>query len=412
MEDSVPLLIVILIVLILFSAFFSSTETAYSAANRLRLKNLYENGNKKAGRALRLIDNFDQLLSSILIGNNIVNILATAIATMLFVSYLGNIGVTVATVVMTIVILIFGEISPKMIAKEMPEKFALGESAFISFFMVLFKPINFIFSMWKKLLAKIFRIEKMDTISEEELITYVEEAKDDGSINENEEGLIKQVLEFDEMTVGEIITPRVDVVAIPIDEDEEEIDKIYYDSGFSRLPVYEESIDNITGILLLKDYFYSKNSTHKKVKDLIRPTVYVTKTMKLTELLALLQNNHTYLAVVVDEFGGTVGIVTIEDIIEELIGEIWDEHDTIINDIEKAGVNKYKVMGGTDIEDMFEEIGVECPEDITSETVNGWILENLERLPEKGEHLNFEKYDIIVGKVDKNRIEYVIVNVK
>ncbi len=271
---------------------------------------------------------------------------------------------------------------------------------------------NIITSLGKKLYNKLTKSGKNDSAGDEEFITYVEEAKDIGSINENEEDMIKQVLEFDEMTVAEILTPRVEIIGISNDETDEEIEKIFYESGFSRLPVYEDTIDNIMGVLLLKDYFYSKNTTHKKVKDMIRPTAYITKTMKLAELLALLQRNQCHLAVVVDEFGGTVGIVTIEDIIEELIGEIWDEHDIVIKNIEKAGVNKYKVMGGTDIEDLFVEIGMECPEDITSTTVNGWILETLDRLPEKGEHLNFDRYDIIVGKVDKNRIEYVLVNKK
>jgi len=283
---------------------------------------------------------------------------------------------------------------------------------FVKFFVVLFKPLNFFFSMWKTLLAKIFKIKPTESISEEELITYVEEAKDVGGINENEESLIKQALEFDEVTTSDIITPRVDVAAISIDETDENIDKVYYESGFSRLPVYEDSIDNIVGVLLLKDYFYSKNRTHKKLKDLIRPTIYVTKTIKVSELLTLLQENHSYLAVVVDEFGGTVGIVTIEDIIEELIGDIWDEHDIIVKNIEKIGTNKYKVMGGTDVDDMFEEIGMDVPEDISSTTVNGWVLETMDRLPDRGEELDFGTYSINIGKVDKNRIEYVLVNVK
>lgn len=412
MDDNVPLLIGVLVILVLFSAFFSSTETAFSAANRLKLKNLNYKGNKRAGRTIKLIDNFDQLLSSILIGNNLVNILATSIATMLFVEYFGSTGVTIATVVMTIVVLTFGEISPKTLAKEIPERFAMATAPFINFFVVLFKPLNFFFAIWKKLLAKIFKISSTESISEEELLTYVEEAKDVGGINENEESLIKQALEFDEVTTADIITPRVDLAAISIDETNENIDKVYYDSGFSRLPVYEESIDNIVGVLLLKDYFYSKNMTHKKLKDLIRPTVFVTKTIKVSDLLTLLQKNHSYLAVVVDEFGGTLGIVTIEDIIEELIGDIWDEHDIIVKDIEKMELNKYKVMGGTDVEDMFEEIGIQIPEDITSTTVNGWVLESMDRLPDKGEELDFGTYSVSIGKVDKNRIEYVILTVK
>lgn len=321
-------LIVTIIIMIILSAYFSATETAFSSLNRIRIKNLAESGNRRAKLAYRLAGNYDELISSVLVGNNIVNITASSVATVLFIQMLGgSAGPTASTVAMTIIILIFGEVTPKSIAKESPEAFAMFSAPIINVLIYVFKPINFLLVGIKKLVSRFIKVSDDRTISESELLTIVEEAEQEGGINANESTLIHNVIEFDDLEAIDIFTPRVDVEAIPADSDVEDIAQLFIQTGFSRLPVYEESIDNIIGLINEKDFHNYVVRGGAALESIVKPVEFIPPSMKISVLLKLLQKNKSHLAVIVDEFGGTEGIVTLEDIIEELVGEIWDEHE-------------------------------------------------------------------------------------
>ena len=403
-EQSISLIIII--GCIIMSAYFSATETAFSSLNRIRIKNMAEKGNKRAGLVLKLSENYDGLLSTILIGNNIVNIASASLATVIFVKLLGDeAGASISTVVTTIVVLIFGEVSPKSIAKESPEQFAMFSAPFLNAFMVLLTPANYLFKQWKKLLSVLIRTSGDSGITEEELLAIVEEAKQDGGIDEQEGSLIKSAIEFTELEAMDIATPRVDVTGIPVDADKEEIAAVFGETGYSRLPVYKDKIDDIIGIIYQK-YFY--NQVYRGVcgvEAIVRPALYVAKSKKINVLLKELQKNKMHIAVVIDEFGGTMGIVTLEDILEELVGEIWDEHDVVVQEIEKISDQEYLVLGNTSVEKLFEELGGE--EEFESFTVSGWVMELAERIPEEGDVLYYENMTITVMKMKDRRVEQV-----
>lgn len=371
-EQSISLIIII--GCIIMSAYFSATETAFSSLNRIRIKNMAEKGNKRAGLVLKLSENYDGLLSTILIGNNIVNIASASLATVIFVKLLGDeAGASISTVVTTIVVLIFGEVSPKSIAKESPEQFAMFSAPFLNAFMVLLTPANYLFKQWKKLLSVLIRTSGDSGITEEELLAIVEEAKQDGGIDEQEGSLIKSAIEFTELEAMDIATPRVDVTGIPVDADKEEIAAVFGETGYSRLPVYKDKIDDIIGIIYQKDFYNQVYRGVCSVEAIVRPALYVAKSKKINVLLKELQKNKMHIAVVIDEFGGTMGIVTLEDILEELVGEIWDEHDVVVQEIEKISDQEYLVLGNTSVEKLFEELGGE--EEFESFTVSGWVME-------------------------------------
>ena len=377
-EQSISLIIII--GCIIMSAYFSATETAFSSLNRIRIKNMAEKGNKRAGLVLKLSENYDGLLSTILIGNNIVNIASASLATVIFVKLLGDeAGASISTVVTTIVVLIFGEVSPKSIAKESPEQFAMFSAPFLNAFMVLLTPANYLFKQWKKLLSVLIRTSGDSGITEEELLAIVEEAKQDGGIDEQEGSLIKSAIEFTELEAMDIATPRVDVTGIPVDADKEEIAAVFGETGYSRLPVYKDKIDDIIGIIYQKDFYNQVYRGVCGVEAIVRPALYVAKSKKINVLLKELQKNKMHIAVVIDEFGGTMGIVTLEDILEELVGEIWDEHDVVVQEIEKISDQEYLVLGNTSVEKLFEELGGE--EEFESFTVSGWVMELAERIP-------------------------------
>ena len=336
--------IIFLVILIMFSAFFSATETAFSSINKIRMKNMANNGDKKAAAVLELNEKYDKLISTILIGNNIVNITASSVATVLFLAYFPKNGATISTVITTIVVLIFGEITPKSIAKDFPEKFAMTVVPFVKVLCIILSPINFVFSAWKSLVSKVFVSDENRGLTEEELLTMVEEAQDDGGINDEEGELIRNAIEFNDIQVSDVHTPRVDVVAVDENDSREEIDRVFCESNFTRLPVYKDTIDNIIGVINQKD-FYNSNKFKGNIKDIMSKPLYVIPNMKISELLQKLQTNKTHIAVITDEYGGTVGIVTLEDILEELVGEIWDEHDEIVEDFTKTGENEYRVLG-------------------------------------------------------------------
>lgn len=403
-EQSISLIIII--GCIIMSAYFSATETAFSSLNRIRIKNMAEKGNKRAGLVLKLSENYDGLLSTILIGNNIVNIASASLATVIFVKLLGDeAGASISTVVTTIVVLIFGEVSPKSIAKESPEQFAMFSAPFLNAFMVLLTPANYLFKQWKKLLSLLIRTSGDSGITEEELLAIVEEAKQDGGIDEQEGSLIKSAIEFTELEAMDIATPRVDVTGIPVDADREEIAAVFGETGYSRLPVYKDKIDDIIGIIYQKDFYNQVYRGVCGVEAIVRPALYVAKSKKINVLLKELQKNKMHIAVVIDEFGGTMGIVTLEDILEELVGEIWDEHDVVVQEIEKISDQEYLVLGNTSVEKLFEELGGE--EEFESFTVSGWVMELAERIPEEGDVLYYENMTITVMKMKDRRVEQV-----
>ena len=405
--------VLIIIFCVLFSGYFSATETAFSSLNRIRVKNLAEKGDKKAKLVLDLLENFDSLLSTILIGNNIVNIACASVATLLFVKLLGEEqGPSVATIVITIVVLIFGEVTPKSIAKENPEKFAMFAAPFLNMLMIILTPFNFLFIQWKKLISKIFHTENDYSITEEELLTIVEEAEQEGRIDEQESSLIRSAIEFSEQEAIDILTPRIDIVGVSHDATKEEIAQVFEETNYSRLPVYKESIDHIIGILYQKD-FYNLDDEETSFEHIIRPAMFITESKKIGELLQELQQKKSHIAIVLDEYGGTTGIVTLEDILEELVGEIWDEHDEVINEIEKISDTEYIVHGSTNLEDLFEvlDMGMKINEEVEEMevvTVSGWVMEEvLERIPSKGDVGTWQNLKVTVLEMDENRVEKI-----
>jgi len=395
-------MMIVLICFILLSAYFSSTETAFSSLNRIRIKNLAGNGNKKAQLVQNMSEDYDKILSTILIGNNIVNIASASMATVLFVKYFGNAGVTLSTIVMTVLVLIFGEISPKSLAKEAPEKFAMFSAPFLSFFIIIMAPLNFIFACWKKLLSKVFKISADKSITEEELITIVEEAQQEGGIDSQEGELIRSAIEFNDLEATDVLTPRVDLIAVSDCEDKEIIAQIFLESGYSRLPVFHGTIDNIIGIINQKDFHNYIYRTNNTLECIIKPVVFITHSIKISRLLKLLQQQKAHIAVVVDEYGGTLGIVTLEDVIEELVGEIWDEHDQVVSEFVKISDKEYKVAGSANLDKMFKLFHLNMEMDIA--TVSGWVVRELGRIPEVGDTFSFEYLNVRVLAMDSRRV--------
>ena len=398
--------IISIVVLVIFSAYFSATETAFTSVNRIRIKNLANDGDKKAREVLDLTEKFDSMLSTILVGNNIVNIAMSAIATVLFMELYPVYGATIATAVITVLVLIFGEISPKSLAKENPEKFAMFSTPFLKFFMVLLAPVNWIFGCWKKLLAKLFNADGVNPITEDELLTIVEEAETEGSIDTDQSELIQNAIEFNDLEAWDVLTPRVDIKAIEIDETQDEIAELFLSTGFSRLPVYEDDLDNIVGVLNQKDFHNYIRGTDTPVSEYVKPVIFVAGSMKIAQLLKRLQTVKTHIAIIVDEYGGTSGLVTMEDIIEELVGEIYDEHDAAaLQDIVQQQDGSYRVLCGTNIDKMFDYFDVE--EEIDATTVNGWVVLQIDKLPSVGDHFVYEadykRFEVTVTKADQRK---------
>ncbi|MCU0104936.1 hemolysin family protein [Acholeplasma vituli] len=406
MDSDSSIYLILIVISIILSGFFSATETAFSTMNRIRMKNLSEKGNKNASLAIKLHERYDVFISTILIGNNIVNILSASLATILFVQLLGqDLGATISTIVTTIVVLIFGEVTPKSIAKEYPEKFALFAAPIVNVLEKVFLPFNFFFKQWKVLMSKIIKPNEDRSITEEELLTIVDEAQEGGGINETEGTLIRSAIEFSELEAIDIYTPRVDMECIPVDATKEEIQKVFVETGYSRLPVYEGNIDHIIGIINHKDFYNYVYSSNKNINEIIKPALYITKNKKIDMLLKELQLKKMHIAIVLDEFGGTVGLLTLEDILEELVGEIWDEHDTIIHEIEKISDNEYLVMGNANVDKFFEVIGKD--EELDVLTVNGWVVETLGHIPTEKEVYEANQIRFEVLKMNGKRIEQV-----
>ncbi|MFA6692948.1 MAG: hemolysin family protein [Acholeplasmataceae bacterium] len=401
--------IIILIGLILLSAFFSSSETAFSSINQIKLKHMIQKGDKRAERTYHLSLKFEKLLTTILIGNNIVNILSASIATVFFVRNFGNIGVTLSTAVMTTLVLIFGEITPKSLSKKVPERFAIVVTPFLIFFTWLLFPFIYLFSLWQRLMNKTFKFETDDGITEEELLTYVHEVQQEGGINENEGNLIRSVIDFDDLLVEEIFTPRVHVVAVDINSDTKSIIKAFKQSGYSRLPIYDTNIDHIIGTINHKDFYNLVLIDKEPLENIIKPPVFVTEYMKVSHLLNLLKAHKAHLAIVKDEYGGTLGVVSMEDILEELVGDIWDEHDEIVEQIIKIDESHYKVKGHADLEDLFELIGIDVELDVS--TVNGWVTDELGKIPTAGDQFRFQNLLVSVMSADMKKVLEVMIEI-
>mgnify|MGYP004465433979 CR=1 FL=1 len=397
-----------LVILVGFSAFFSASETAFSSLNQIRLKSRAEDGDSSAARVLAMAEQYDKLLSTILIGNNIVNIAAASIGTILFTKMLGaERGATVSTIVLTIIVLIFGEVTPKSLAKEMPEKVATAVSPFLVLLMALMTPLTWLFTQWKKLLGHFVHSGEADTITEGELMTMVSEAENDGELTDRESELIRSAIEFDDVEVEEILTPRVDVVAVEDDIPLEELAQTFAESGYSRLPVYHGTIDNIIGVVHEKDFYIARLKKATKIDDLVVPTLYTTGSTQISQLLRTLREQHHHLAVVVDEYGGTEGIITLEDILEELVGEIWDEHDEVTEDFRKQSDGSWLVSGSASVDDLYEELDLPEEEDIDSNTVNGLVQEKTCHLPKVGDRFTLGEYDGVVTRTAKRRVTEV-----
>ena len=397
-------IVISLVFLVGFSAFFSASETAFSSLNHIRIKILADDGNKRAALVLDLMNDFDRLLSTILIGNNIVNIVSTSLATVVFVAFFAEWGVTLSTVVMTVAVLIFGEITPKSLAKENPEKVALAVARPLRLIRWLLTPLVFVFVAWKKLIMKFVHSKNDSTITEEEILNIVDEAKQDGGLGEDESNLIRSAIEFGDTPVSDILVPRVDVAAVGIDDSIKYIGKVFEETGFSRLPVYEDSVDNIIGIIHHKDFSRFVKNNGKRLKRIIKPTVYVAETIHLNDLLKLLQQSKEHMAVVVDEYGGTVGIATMEDILEELVGEIWDEHDEVEEDIIEISPCEYSINGSLALDEMLDYFGIEADEEAESTSVGGFAQEQLGKIPVEGDSFDYENLHITVTEVDQRRV--------
>ena len=393
--------VILIIIFLIFSAFFSATETAFTSLNRVRLKNRANDGDKRAKETLELSLDYNKLLSTILIGNNIVNIALTATATLLFIRLYGSYGPTISTVVTTVIVLVFGEISPKNLAKESPEKFAMFATPATRVFMVLFTPLNWLFGQLKVLLSKLFKISSDDGLTEEEILTMVEEAETEGRIEADQSELIQNAIEFNELEAWDVITPRVDIVAIDVESTKKETAKIFAETGFSRVPVYDGDLDRILGILNQKDFHNYVDGSKETISDYIKPVIYVAGSMKAAVLLKRLQVNKSHMAIIVDEYGGTAGLVTMEDIIEELIGDIYDEYDEEeSSDIIQLQDGSYRVMCSANVEKMFDYFDEELELDVN--TVNGWVVLQLDKLPESGDSFVYETDGkIFRGKVTK-----------
>ncbi len=409
MDSHSTTMILVLVCLVFLSAYFSATETAFSSLNRIRLKNMASGGNRRAQTALSLSENYDELLSTILVGNNIVNIASASIATTLFVAALGgSAGPTVSTVVMTVVVLIFGEVSPKSLAKENAESFAMFSAPLLRVLVVVLKPVNFLFTQLKKGLHKIFRVKSDYSMTDSELLTIVEEAEQGGGIDEDEGAMLRNVIEFDDIESIDIMTPRVDVEAVSFDAKKNDVAALFRSTGFSRLPVYKETIDSIIGVIHEKDFYSFVWDTQQEIDSIIKPAEFIPPSMKVSALLKSLQQSKSHIAVIIDEFGGTEGIVTLEDVLEELVGEIWDEHDRVVQQgFQKVKEGEYRVFCSADLDDLFEFFHISC--ETEASTINGWILENLDRIPAEGDVFAYQGLTFTVARVENNRTEEVLV---
>lgn len=413
-------MIIVMSVLLLFSAFFSSIETSFTSFNRVRIKSLAQNGDKRAKLAMKLDDKYDKLLISTLIGNNVVNIALSTIATIFFVDLIAatdpskeGIAATISTIIITVVVLVFGEITPKVAAKETADKSVLRLAGVVNVLIIVLTPFSLVFGGWSKLMNKLFRSKEQASFTEDELITIVDEAEEDGAIESDEGDLIRSAIEFNDVCAGDILTPRVEICAISKDESVANIAKIFIENAYSRLPVYGEDMDDIVGILHQKDFFVAYHNNNKTITKHLQKPVHVSEHIKIPDLLQVLKSKKCHMAVVVDEYGGTMGIVTMEDIIEELIGDVWDEHDEEeISEFKQIDENTYLVNCSAELDDFFEKFEIEAPDDEDlPQTVNGFVMKELEAIPQKGDVFQYKNLRVEITKIGPKRIEEIKVTV-
>ncbi len=414
-SQNVTVYVIILIALLILSAFFSATETAFTSLNRTRLKILADDGKSSAKKALKHADNYDRLLYTILIGNNIVNLTFATISTLLFGAIIANsesLSATLSTIISTVAVLIFGEITPKTLAKEAPEKIAMLVAPIIDFFTIILYPLNLVFTGWKLLLKKVFKFKSEDVITEQELLTYVEEANEDGTLDNNETELISSAIEFNDAEVGDILVPRVNVIAVEENTPMKDIRLVFSEHGFSRLPVYRGSIDTIIGMIHEKDFYAAYTSGVTNIKGIVTSMALATEHMKISVLLRSMQKQKVHMATVVDEYGGTLGIVTLEDILEELVGEIWDEHDEVVDYFTKLDDEHYLVDGNAELSEFFEIFSQEEDEDSDSNTVSGWIIERSGDIPPIGYTFDYNNLTVTVTKRTLKKVLEVKVEIR
>lgn len=400
--------IIIMAVCLLLSAYFSATETAFSSANVTRLKMLAEKGNSRAALACRLLERYDKLLSTILIGNNIVNIAMASLATALFVKSFGDAGATLSTIVVTVVVLIFGEISPKSIAKDCAENWAMTAAPFLRCLIWLLMPLNALFSLWKKLLARMFHLDGDNKMSPEELLMLVNEVQQEGSIDKDEGDLLKNAIGFSEQEAQDILIHRVDLAALPVDATKEEVADLFTQTKYSRLLIYREDIDHIIGTIHQKDFYVGCGVTDKPLEEILSPVMFVLENEPISLLLKKLQLAKTQVAVVVDEYGGTCGIVTMEDILEELVGEIWDEHDEVVEMIRKQEDGSYLINCSASVDDVFQLFDLRPKEDFSS--ISSWVMESLGHIPKVGDQFTCENLQITVTEIHRMRVMQIRVD--
>ncbi len=419
-DGSLPTIIGMLICLA-FSAFFSASETAFTSFNRTKMKTKADEGNKKAARVLKLSDNYDKLLSTILVGNNIVNIALSSMATIWFITLLANTRIqglasTISTAVITVIVLIFGEITPKSLAKDHPEALSMGVSRFLGFLVAILTPINFIFSLWKKLITKIVKPSEEVAVTEGEVLTLVDEAHEDGIIDEYNKELIENIFEFDDLTAGEIATHRVDITMLSVEMTPEEWDEIIYGSRFSRYPVYAESVDDIVGILDARAYFRLESNDRATVmREAVTPAYFVPKTVKADVLFRNMKTKKEACAIVLDEYGGVLGIVTLTDLVECLVGEFNENDEDEVNEqlIVCLEENTWQIGGAASVPDVEEAIGIKL-NDEDSDTFGGYVLGLYGSIPDDGSSfsLDTESLDITIESIKDHKIERATVTLK
>ena len=398
--------ILFMLVMVAFSAYFSATETAFSSLNKTRLKVLAEDGNKKAELALTLSNQYDRMITSILIGNNIVNIAMTSVCTLLFIHLLADAGATVSTVVSTVVVLIFGEITPKSLAKEMPEKFAMASAPFLKAIMWVLTPFAFVFTALKNLMNRVIQVKDDRRMTQEELLMLVDEVQQEGGLDEDEHELLRSAIEFNDRDAEDILTHRVDLEAVCIRDNARDISKVFDESRFSRLLVFDEDIDDIVGVIHQSDFYNDCVMHGKDLTDIMSAPVFVPKSIKISDLLKLLQKKKSHIAVVNDGYGGTLGIVTMEDILEELVGEIWDEHDEVVEDIRSEGDNVWVVSGAADLYRLLDKMGID-EDAVESASITGWVMEQIDKVPEAGDSFVTEGWRVTVIGTEERRIKEI-----
>ena len=395
--------LLLMAVLVAFSAYFSATETAFSSLNRTRLRVLAEKGDKRAALACSLSEQYDKMLTSILIGNNIVNIALSSLCTLLFIHLLGDGGATVATAVTTVVVLVFGEVTPKSLAKESPERFAMFSAPFLRAVMWVLSPFAWLFSQLKKLVGRVVRSGGERPMTQEELLMLVDEVQQEGGLDKDEHELLRSAIEFTDRDAEDILTHRVDLEAVPADASPEEVARVFGESRFSRLLVYGTDIDDIVGVIHQSDFYADGLQGGKPLSALMTPPLFVPKSIRISVLLRLLQRKKAHIAVVTDGYGGTLGIVTMEDILEELVGEIWDEHDEVVEDIRREAAGVWTVSGGADLYRLLDRLGLDGRQ-VESASVTGWVMERLGRVPEPGDVFTEGPWRITVTAADERRV--------